>query len=296
MVLTLAGVESVQGRRVTMEDTHVMLDDLNAPFNLQPTVRRAYYGVYDGHGGKNAADMTEDLLHKNIITDPDFSSGNIERAIKNGFEKTDKVILQRAVKEKWSHGTTTVVCILEGDTLYVGNTGDSEAVLAQAGDGDDGGLAAVSLTEKHKPTAASEKKRIEDAGGQVVFGRVLGSLAVSKALGDLDFKHPYNKADGDFVSALPFVQKLQLTPKHPFMVVACDGLWDKLSYEDAVEFIARARDSGKDPQETSQLLVKHALESGSLDNITAIVVYFQWDNNKDSSSNNNDNSSKTTDS
>lgn len=28
-------------------------------------------------------------------------------------------------------------------------------------------------------------------GGQVVFGRVLGSLAVSRALGDMDFKHPY---------------------------------------------------------------------------------------------------------
>jgi len=281
MVATLAGCESVQGRRVTMEDTHVVLDDINAPFNLQGTVQRAYYGVYDGHGGKNAADMTADLLHKNIITDPEFSNGNIEAAIKNGFEKTDKTILQKAVKEKWSHGTTTVLCILEGDTLYVANTGDSEAVLAQqdgTASGEDGvTLASVLLTEKHKPTAPSEKRRIEDAGGQVVFGRVLGSLAVSKALGDIDFKYPYNKADGDFVSALPFVQKLQLNRSHPFMVIACDGLWDKLSYEDAVEFIARARDSGKDPTETSQLLVKHALESGSLDNITAIVVYLDWD-------------------
>lgn len=282
MVATLAGCESVQGRRVTMEDTHVMLDDINPLFSLQGGVQRAYYGVYDGHGGKNAADMTAELLHKNILTDPEFSAGNIETAIRNGFEKTDKTILQKAVKEKWSHGTTTVVCIVEGDTLYVANTGDSEAVLAQLDGnetaGEDGTQhAAVLLTEKHKPTAPSEKRRIEDAGGQVVFGRVLGSLAVSKALGDIDFKHPYNKAEGDFVSAEPFVQKLQLTRANHFMVIACDGLWDKLSYEDAIDFIARARDSGKDPTETSQLLVKHALESGSLDNITAIVVYLEWD-------------------
>jgi len=265
-----------------MEDTHVMLDDINAPFSLKGSVQRAYYGVYDGHGGKNAADMTEELLHKNIITDPEFSNGNIEAAIKNGFEKTDKTILQKAVKEKWSHGTTAVASRVEGDTLYIANTGDSEAVLAQqdgTASGDDGTtLASVLLTEKHKPTTSSEMRRIEDAGGQVVFGRVLGSLAVSKALGDIDFKHPYNKAEGDFVSAIPYVNKLQLTRNHPFMVIACDGLWDKLSYEDAVEFIARAKDSGKDPTETSQLLVKHALESGSLDNITAIVVYLKWDN------------------
>lgn len=87
------------------------------------------------------------------------------------------------------------------------------------------------LTEKHKPTAPAEKKRIEDAGGQVVFGRVLGSLAVSKSLGDLDFKHPYNRADGDFVSAVPYIHKVELNSKHPFIVIACDGLWDKLTYE-----------------------------------------------------------------
>jgi len=269
-----AGFESVQGRRVTMEDTHVVLEDINIPFNLQASVQRSYYAVYDGHGGKNAADMTADILHKNIITDPEFIKGNVEGALKSGFEKTDKSILQRAVKEKWSHGTTTVVCVIIGNTLYIANTGDSEAVLAQQ---DSTELSSILLTEKHKPNAASEKKRIEDAGGQVVFGRVLGSLAVSKALGDIDFKHPYNKADGDFVSGEPYIHKLELNPAHPFIVIACDGLWDKVTYEEAVEFVARAKDSGKDPTETSQLLVKHALDLGSFDNITTIVVYLQWD-------------------
>jgi serine/threonine protein phosphatase PrpC len=213
-----------------MEDTHVVLEDVNKPFSLQESVSRSYFAVYDGHGGKNAADMTADLLHKNIITDPEFINGNIEQALKIGFTKTDKSILHRAEKEKWSHGTTTVVCVVIGNTLYIANTGDSEAVLAEHKDGNSE-LSSILLTEKHKPNAPSEKKRIEDAGGQVVFGRVLGSLAVSKALGDMDFKHPYNKAEGDFVSADPYIQRLELTPANPFIVIACDGLWDKVSYE-----------------------------------------------------------------
>jgi len=259
-----------------MEDTHVVLEDVNQPFNLQATVQRAYYAVYDGHGGRNAAEMTADLLHTNIINDPDFSAGNIEQAIKRGFDKTDKTILQRAEKEKWSHGTTTVAGVIIGNTLYIANTGDSEAVLAQKEEGDGNNLASILLTEKHKPNAPTEKQRIEEAGGQVVFGRVLGSLAVSRALGDMDFKHPYNRAEGHFVSGEPYILKRELTPAHPFMVIACDGLWDKVTYEEAIEFIAKAKGEGKDPTETSQLLVKHALDSGSLDNITAIVVYLDW--------------------
>ena len=66
---------------------------------------------------------------------------------------------------------------------------------------------------------------------QVVFGRVLGSLAVSRALGDMDFKYPYNKAEGHFVSGDPYIQKFELSPKNPFLVIACDGLWDKVTYE-----------------------------------------------------------------
>lgn len=51
MVGSKAGFESVQGRRVTMEDTHVVMEDVNSSFSLSPSVQRAYYGVYDGHGG-----------------------------------------------------------------------------------------------------------------------------------------------------------------------------------------------------------------------------------------------------
>ena len=41
-----------------MEDAHVILDDF-AP-------GLAYYGVYDGHGGKEAAEVTAEILHEKI--------------------------------------------------------------------------------------------------------------------------------------------------------------------------------------------------------------------------------------
>jgi len=275
MVKVSSGFESVQGRRWTMEDTHVLLDDINEPFHLPKNPTRSYYAVYDGHGGKNAADITAELLHKNIIEDPAFISEDYDTAIKNGFAKTDKHILQTSTAEKWTNGTTTVTVFIVNNTLIISNTGDSEAVLAenqQSGDPN-----AILLTEKHKPTEPAERRRVEDAGGQVIFGRVLGSLAVSKAMGDIDFKHPYNKATADFVSAIPYINRVDISKNNPFMIIACDGLWDKLTYQEAVDFVKKCKDDGKDPTETAQLIVKHSLDLGSFDNVTTIIVYFSWD-------------------
>ena len=44
------------------------------------------------------------------------------------------------------------------------------------------------LSVDHKPDDEAEKKRITAAGGWVKDGRVMGALAVSRALGDFEFK------------------------------------------------------------------------------------------------------------
>jgi len=279
-----SGVESVQGRRWTMEDTHVLIDDLNSAFNLPSNgegPKRAYYAVYDGHGGKNAADITAEILHKNIIEDTEFQKGNINEAILNGFKKTDNYILKTATNEKWTNGTTTVTVFVVNNKLIISNTGDSEAVLAQQdqtnSNGEESIPTAVLLTEKHKPTEILERQRVEKAGGHVIFGRIEGSLAVSKALGDIDFKHPYNNALADFVSAVPYINTVEIDTKHPFMVVACDGLWDKLTYQEAVDFVAKYKKQGKNPTEIAKLIVEYALDQGTLDNVTVVIVFFTWD-------------------
>lgn len=88
------------------------------------------------------------------------------------------------------------------------------------------------------------------------------------------------------MSSEPYLFTLPLTTEHDFLIVACDGLWwvhkcvtiylirDKLTYDDAVQFVASHKAAGKTATETAQLLVKNALDRGTLDNVTAIVVYF----------------------
>lgn len=77
---------------------------------------------------------------------------------------------------------STAVCVLISPThFYIANCGDSRAVLCRNNE-------PAVCTMDHKPTVAAEKKRIQDAGGSVMIHRVNGSLAVSRALGDFEYK------------------------------------------------------------------------------------------------------------
>lgn len=93
------------------------------------------------------------------------------------------------MKQPAKSGSTAVIACIVGNQLFVANAGDSEAILGrQAGTGKKAKVDPVVLTEKHIPTNEQEKQRITAAGGLVVFGRLFGSLAVSRSFGDKDYK------------------------------------------------------------------------------------------------------------
>jgi integrin-linked kinase-associated serine/threonine phosphatase 2C len=134
----------------------------------------------------------------------------------------------------------------------------------------------VCVSQKHKPNSPEERTRVEKAGGHIIFGRILGSLAVSRSFGDTEFKYPQNKGSADFVSCDPYTATITLTPENQFMIVACDGLWDKTTYEEAVAMVDELKKSGKSPTEAAQALVKRAIDVGTLDNVTCLVIYLTW--------------------
>ena len=65
-----------------------------------------------------------------------------------------------------------------------------------------------------------EVARIVARGGFVSNRRVNGALAVSRALGDAEFKRPHA-----LVSACPEITETRLQPGDEFLLIACDGLW-----------------------------------------------------------------------
>lgn len=71
---------------------------------------------------------------------------------------------------------------------------------------------------------AGEKSRITAAGGFVDFGRVNGNLALSRAIGDFEFKKSAELApEQQIVTAYPDVVVHDLSDDDEFLVIACDG-------------------------------------------------------------------------
>lgn len=68
------------------------------------------------------------------------------------------------------------------------NAGDSRIVLATKKPGSSDKFLAVDMSEDHKPELKREKDRIQRAGGFVEDNRVKGVLALSRSIGDLEYK------------------------------------------------------------------------------------------------------------
>ena len=78
-------------------------------------------------------------------------------------------------------GCTATVALITTLEIYVANAGDSRTVVCERGN-------AVELSKDHKPDLPEERIRIMKAGGEVSEGRVNGMLALSRAIGDFDYK------------------------------------------------------------------------------------------------------------
>ncbi|KAK9365315.1 phosphatase 2C-like domain-containing protein [Lipomyces kononenkoae] len=139
--------------------------------------------------------------------------------------------------------------------LYTANAGDARLVLCRKGK-------ALRLSYDHKGTDQMEAQRIKNSGGVVLNGRVNGILAVTRALGDSYIKK--------LVISRPYTTETYLTPDDEFLILACDGLWDVCSDQEAVNIIRNV----KDPQEASRMLIDYALAHFSMDNLTCMVVRF----------------------
>jgi len=162
----------------------------------------------------------------------------------------------------------------------VANTGDSRAILCRAGK-------AIALSDDHKPENAEELLRIQRAGGFVTrMGpcfRVDGGLNLSRALGDFIYKaNTRLPSTEQKIVATPTIVRHTWQPgsEDEFLIVACDGLFERLERQDVVDIVHAGLREGRSPQEVLHVLLLEAcartaspMEPGQ-DNETAILV--QW--------------------
>ncbi|KAI4238511.1 MAG: hypothetical protein L6R40_005680 [Gallowayella cf. fulva] len=272
------GVSAMQGWRISMEDAHAAVLDLQAEDSgkefeaATPDKRLSFFGVYDGHGGDRVALFAGENIHKILAKQEAFKSGDYEQALKDGFLATDRAILSNPKYEEEVSGCTASVGLISKTTIYVANAGDSRSVLGVKG-------RAKPLSFDHKPQNEGEKARICAAGGFVDFGRVNGNLALSRAIGDFEFKKSADLSpEQQIVTAFPDVVAHNISDDDEFLVIACDGIWDCQSSQAVVEFVRRGIAAKQSLSKISENMMDNCLspssETGGVgcDNMTMIII------------------------
>lgn len=256
------------GFRASMEDVYVCFDNLVHEYSVKNCEGpSAFYGVFDGHGGKHAADFACHHLPRLIVEDDDFP-GEVERVIASAFLQTDNAFAEAcSLDAALDSGTTALAALVIGSSLVVANAGDCRAVLCRRGK-------AIEMSRDHKPICSKERKRIEASGGYIYDGYLNGQLNVARALGDWHMDG-LKGSDGGPLSSEPEFMSTKLTNEDEFLIIGCDGIWDVFMSQNAVDFARRKLQEHNDPVMCSKDLVDEALKRKSGDNLAAVVVCFQ---------------------
>ncbi|KAE9452138.1 hypothetical protein C3L33_15952, partial [Rhododendron williamsianum] len=271
----------------------------------------SFFGVYDGHGGKVVAKFCAKYLHQQVLKQEAYSAGDIGTSVQKAFFRMDEMMRgQRGWRElavlgdkinkftgmiegliwsprsgdgndqvdEWAFeegphsdfsgptsGCTSCVAIVRNNQLVVANAGDSRCVISRKGQ-------AYNLSRDHKPDLEAERERILKAGGFIHAGRVNGSLNLSRAIGDMEFKQ--NK----FLPAEK--QIVELCDDDDFMVLACDGIWDCMSSQQLVDFVheqlnVESKLSAVCERVLDRCLAPSTAGGEGCDNMTMILVQFK---------------------
>ncbi|XP_026197015.1 protein phosphatase, Mg2+/Mn2+ dependent, 1Da isoform X2 [Anabas testudineus] len=275
----------------------------------------AFFAVFDGHGGREAAQFARDYLWEFMKKQRGFWSQcdrEVCAAIRKGFVACHHAMWKKL--PEWpktltglpsTSGTTASVVVIRGNRMYVAHVGDSAVVLGIQEDPSVPFVRAVEVTQDHKPELPRERERIEGLGGSVIkksgVNRVVWKrprlshngpvrrstvidqipfLAVARALGDL---WSYDFYSGEFVvSPEPDTSVVTLDPrKHRYIILGSDGLWNMVPPQEAISMCQNNQEvMAPCGVSSARHLVSHALlrwrqRMLRADNTSAIVIALQ---------------------
>jgi serine/threonine protein phosphatase PrpC len=296
----VAGAQEAQGIRRSMEDRYTVennfgdlvrdlarkqlsnlanTSDDGKEFQLS-SARQAFYAVYDGHGGFNAAQFCQNYLHVNLARElasivPSIGIGlelteAVTAAIKESTQRTEAEFIARAIGDDPidRSGTTMLMALFRGAQMYIAHAGDCRAVLCRAG-------VAIDLTRDHTCKNMAEKLRVERMGGIVRHGYINDEIEVSRSIGDI------TNSNGEKIRGLtaePEVSQHFITRDDEFVILACDGVISQdlnvsLSSQAAVDHVRRSLMRDNDVEIAARALLQAVLPR-SEDNCTCVVIGF----------------------
>eukprot|EP00811_Abedinium_folium_P000298 NODE_10272_length_1364_cov_7.151172.p1 GENE.NODE_10272_length_1364_cov_7.151172~~NODE_10272_length_1364_cov_7.151172.p1 ORF type:complete len:333 (+),score=74.01 NODE_10272_length_1364_cov_7.151172:119-1000(+) len=247
------------------------------------------YCVYDGHNGTETVEFVRRQLPRALEQRAGLGvPGGVARArveeLVEAFWDVDKQLIAQFQQNVPPHATHRVHeplingCVLssgcvaclaaiEGNAIRIVHLGDCRALICEGGD-------IRQLTSDHNPEGNElERQRLRELGVHVsTDGYIHGRIGVSRAFGNWEWC-AQEKCRG--VICRPDVIEAEVTPDTEFLVLACDGIFEKMTAMEVGQIVRRRLRATGSAREAAEALVKHATKRCCTDNITALVVFFR---------------------
>jgi protein phosphatase len=234
------GCRSAQGLRPNNEDRFV----------ADPEHR--VYLVADGMGGQERGEQASGLAAEiipRVIQDKLAAHQDAGRAVQDALAEANRAIIDAGLSQPAGRrmGTTAVLAVQQAGQVYVAGLGDSRAYLIR-------GDRVEQLTVDHS---------------------VAQALVLSGAITPEEARHsPWQHVLHKFLGCAEMSEGAEVRPFTPEagdrLLLASDGLTNHITEDDLRQGV---RDY-PDPQVWAEHLVDVALERGSKDNVTVVVVAF----------------------
>ncbi len=214
--------------------------------------------VFDGHGGDFVAKYLKEnfasILHNSIKLNYTL---NFHSILNSTFESVDKNLEKFDITQNC--GSTATIVVMDNNIIYCANVGDSKCFYIDKKN-------AVQMSEDHNCKNEKEVELLKSKGAIIFRQRVYGSLSLTRSFGDMDFKQ-YG------VTAIPYITKIYADKNNvKYIVIASDGIWDAVNDKDLFKISKKLK--GGTSEEFCNNLVNYAVEKGSNDNISCIVIRF----------------------
>ncbi|CAJ1951699.1 unnamed protein product [Sphenostylis stenocarpa] len=254
-----------------------------------------FFGVFDGHGefGAQCSQFVKRKLCENLLRNSKFRGDPVE-ACHAAFLATNSQLHADILDDSMS-GTTAITVLVRGRTIYVANSGDSRAVMAERRGKE---IVAVDLSIDQTPFRSDELERVKLCGARVLtldqieglknpdvqcWGTEESDDGDPPRLWVPNGMYPgtaFTRSIGDSIAetigvvANPEIVVFKLTQDHPFFVLASDGVFEFLSSQTVVDMVVKF----KDPRDACAAIVAESYRrwlqyETRTDDITVIIVH-----------------------
>ena len=257
-----------------MEDKSKSIENFNNDKN------QMIFEIFDGHGGDEISSYLQNNLAQIYKQNLLLNKGNIILSLKNAFRDADDEMRNQLNIEGLGSTGTLVHIKWESENdlvVYSANVGDSRVSLISPEH-------IIRLSYDHRTTDEKEKKRIIDAGLEIIDDRINGTLMLTRIFGNYEYKNNIdeieeneeyedNEGKNNYNKGLicePFISKINidLSIENQYLILASDGIWDTITEEEIQHIIQYHTDT----QQICSIAIKNCLRNEAWDNMSIFAV------------------------